>query len=176
MSIVVVAYNPLWPNLFAKEEQQLQHALGERMLALHHIGSTAVPGLAAKPVIDMILVATSLTALDAASAQFNALGYEAKGENGIAGRRYYRKGGAHRTHHLHAFAAGDSHITRHLAFRDYLIAYPEVCRAYQTLKTQLAAAHCHDRAAYCQGKDSFIALHEQRALTWQNHQAEGHKP
>ena len=88
------------------------------------------------------------------------------GAFGIPGRRYYRNGGTHRTHHIHAFAVGDDHIQRHLAFRDYLRMHPEVRLAYAALKMRLASECNHDNECYCDGKDSFVKHHEAQALEW----------
>lgn len=166
MTVAVVAHDPRWPARFAREADALQAAIGESIVAVHHIGSTAVPGLAAKPIIDILLEISTLQALDRRVGAFGALGYEAMGEFGIAGRRYFRKGRDRRTHHVHAFATGNAHIVRHLAFRDYLAAHPDIARAYGRLKHRLAV-HCDDDIQrYAAGKDAFVKTHEQRALVW----------
>lgn len=114
--------------------------LGQRLTAIHHIGSTAVPGLAAKPVIDIMPVVRAVTEADECRADFEALGYEYLGEFGIPGRRYLRKGGDERTHQMHIFASDDVHaIARHLAVRDYLRAIPPARRLTARSKLELAA-------------------------------------
>ena len=119
--ITVVPYDPAWPGLYEAEAQAIAGVLGQRLTAIHHIGSTAVPGLAAKPVIDIMPVVWAVTEADECRADFEALGYEYLGEFGIPGRRYLRKGGDERTHQVHIFARQDTeNILRHLAFRDYL--------------------------------------------------------
>ena len=121
--ITVVPYDPAWPGLYEAEAQAIAGVLGQRLTAIHHIGSTAVPGLAAKPVIDIMPVVRAVTETDECRADFEALGYEYLGEFGIPGRRYLRKGGDERTHQMHIFASDDVHaIARHLAVRDYLRA------------------------------------------------------
>ncbi|HBL29092.1 MAG TPA: GrpB family protein, partial [Acidobacteria bacterium] len=135
----VVAYNPEWPQRFEAEQALLREALGGVVVKVHHMGSTAVPGLPAKPIIDLLLEVSDLQELDERTPELEALGYKAKGENGITGRRYFQKGGLQRTHHLHAFKTGDAQVVRHLAFRDYLIGHPEVAREYADLKMRLAA-------------------------------------
>jgi GrpB-like predicted nucleotidyltransferase (UPF0157 family) len=85
---------------------------------------------------------------------------------GIPGRRYFRKGGDARSHQIHAFAAGDANIARHLAFRDYLRAQPGAREEYEALKTRVAAQCNNDIEIYCAGKDRFIKLHEAKALEW----------
>ena len=162
--IKVVDYNPLWSELFDIECAVLQNKLDNVAIAIHHIGSTSVPGLAAKPVIDILIEATSLDDLDALNEVMEDIGYEPRGENGIAGRRYFLKGGDERTHHIHAFAAGDSNITRHLSFQDYLRANKTIANEYAELKMRLAEKCNHDSKKYCDGKDRFVKTHETLAL------------
>lgn len=154
--IEVVEYNPHWPQLYEQEVALIAAALGDTLLKAHHIGSTAVPGLAAKPVIDIILVVSCLSQLDDKAPLLEPLGYTAKGENGIPGRRYFQKGGNQRSHHIHAFLPDDPHIQRHLAFRDYLKAHPSVAGEYAEVKRQAAKACAHDSALYGELKSEFI--------------------
>ena len=119
--VVVCAYDESWPQEFAQEAQRLREVLGENCLEIHHIGSTAVPGLAAKPIIDFMLVVRELEEVDRRASALEELGYEYLGEFGIPGRRYLRKGGFRHTHHLHIFSTfNKAAIERHLAVRDYL--------------------------------------------------------
>ena len=166
MQIIVVPYNPEWPQKFQEESIQIRQILGEVLVDIHHIGSTSVPGLMAKPIIDMLLDVRSLYELDAQSQSFEALGYEVMGAYGIPGRRYFRKGGDNRTHHIHAFQSGDSNLTRHLAFRDYLRAHPEVADTYGKLKLEIAQTCDNDMEKYGDGKDAFVKLYEGKALEW----------
>ncbi|MCV2402240.1 GrpB family protein [Marinomonas sp. C2222] len=168
MIVEVVPYSPQWPSLFESEKKALLLGLKSVVSQVHHIGSTSVVGLSAKPIIDIILEVPSLTELDANSEVFQGLGYEVMGEFGIERRRYYRKGGDNRTHQIHAFEIDDPHITRHIAFRDYLIAHPEVMLAYQELKVRLAHECNNDIDKYCDGKDDFVLHHEQKAIEWVN--------
>ena len=104
---------------------------------------------------------------DALKAGFEALGYEYLGEFGIPGRRYMRRGGDERTHQVHVFSVLDTaNITRHLAFRDYLCAHPDVCAEYAALKRALAGKYPFDIGAYCDGKEEFVKKHEAAALAW----------
>ncbi len=164
----VLPFQVGWRPAFETESLLVREALGDAVHALHHIGSTAVPGLAAKPVIDMLLEVPDLALLDARSEALLALGYEALGEYGLPGRRYFRKSDAQgqRSHHLRAFVAGHREARRHLVFRDYLIAHPEVATAYGALKLAQARAHPQDIEAYMDGKDPFIKDHDARALRW----------
>ena len=113
-----------------------------------------------------MLEVSSLVDLDEKADRLENLGYEVMGEFGITGRRYFRKGQATRTHHIHAFVVRDPHIARHLAFRDYLIAHQEIATQYGKLKTQLAATFANDNDGYCTGKDDFVKYHEAEALNW----------
>lgn len=162
--VEVVEYDPKWPRLFDAERESLARALGDAAVSIEHIGSTAVPGLAAKPIIDILMEVTGLAALDALNPAMETLGYEPRGEFGIPGRRYFRKGGDDRTHHIHAFASGDPGLRRHLAFRDYLRAHPDVAREYAELKKKVAETCGNDLGRYCDGKDAFVKRIERLAL------------
>lgn len=166
--IRVVAHEPAWAAMYEAEAERIVQVAGKAVVRMHHIGSTAIPATRAKPVIDMLLEGVSLAALDEASPRLEALGYEAKGEFGIPGRRYFRldDAGGTRTHQLHAFEAGAPGALRHLAFRDYMRAHPSVAGEYGALKERLARAHPHDMNAYMDGKDAFVREHERRALRW----------
>ncbi|KAA3640327.1 MAG: GrpB family protein [Bacteroidetes bacterium] len=172
MIVTVVEYNPTWPDMFEKESQKLLKILGDNLNHIHHIGSTSVPGLMAKPVIDIMLDVSSLDLLDQKNSEIETLGYEAMGEYGIPGRRYFRKGGDNRTHHIHAFQAGDPNLMRHLAFRDYLVAHPEVARQYGQLKFDIAKACENNIDNYWEQKDPFIKHHEPIAVKWYKAQKE----
>jgi GrpB-like predicted nucleotidyltransferase (UPF0157 family) len=143
-------------------------ALGELLLAIHHIGSTAIPGIDAKPIIDMLAVVNAISEVDSRNAELQALGYEAMGEYGIPGRRYFRKddAGGNRTHQIHAFQEGSPQIERHLAFRDFLRAHGEFADQYVALKRRLAELHPTDIEAYATGKDEFIKEMNARAAAW----------
>lgn len=163
--IVVVDYDPLWPLLFQKEADAISRILGDNIVLIHHIGSTSVPFLAAKPIIDIMPVVKDLSGVDAVSGEFVKLGYEYLGEFGIKGRRYLRKGGQERTHQIHIFQMeDDTNILRHLAFRDYLRSHRDVAMEYAALKKDLAARFPYDIDGYCDGKDAFVKKIENLAL------------
>ena len=163
--ITVTDYNPAWPRLFEREAEKIKEILGNNCTAIWHIGSTAVPGLAAKPVIDIMPVVRDLEAVDAVSGDFEKIGYEYLGEFGIPGRRYLRKGGDERTHQIHIFRQDDrKNIKRHLAVRDYLRVHLEDREAYGVLKRRLAEKYPYDIDGYCDGKEAFVRALEQRAL------------
>lgn len=118
ISVRVVDYNPIWPRLFRAEARLIEDILKDNLVQIFHIGST----FKAKPIIDSIPVVRSIEQVDENTSQFEAIGYEAMGELGIPGRRYFRKGGENRTHQIHAFQYDNiKDIIRHLAFRNYAI-------------------------------------------------------
>jgi GrpB-like predicted nucleotidyltransferase (UPF0157 family) len=168
MRVYVVPPAPDWANRYLAEAAVLRVALGAGEFEVHHIGSTAVPGIHAKPIIDLLLEVGSLNWLDDRTARLTDLGYEALGECGIPGRRYFRKSDeqGNRTHQVHAFETGSPGSRRHLAFRDYLRNHPEVAAEYSLLKQRLAAKCEHQIETYMDGKDPFIKRHERLALKW----------
>ena len=163
--IVLGAYNPTWPDKFRAEANAIRVALPEVLEDIHHIGSTAIPGIVAKPVIDLLLVVTELEQLDACASSLVDLGYQSMGEFGIPGRRYFRRDTADgvRTRHVHAFPVGSPQIQRHLAFCDFLRAHPEEAKRYGALKLDLAKRFSPDVARYTDGKSAFIRDIEERA-------------
>jgi GrpB-like predicted nucleotidyltransferase (UPF0157 family) len=156
-SVIVVPYNENWPNQFNEEAVRIRAALGDNCVAIYHIGSTAIPGLSAKPIIDIIPVVKDITEVDRCDEKMKVLGYEPKGEYGILFRRYFQKGSMLRTHNMHVFQEGNSEIERHLKFRDWMRQHPEDRKAYEELKIQLAQRFPNDMCAYCLGKDDFVA-------------------
>ena len=155
--LTVVEYDPEWQRMFECEAAVIRRILGANCVAVNHIGSTAVPGLVAKPVIDIMPVVKSLADVGLQAGEFAKHGYEYMGEFGIAGRRYLRKGGDERTHQVHVFEEGDvRNVCRHLAFRDYLRTHGDVREGYAALKRRLAAMFPYDIVAYCDGKERFV--------------------
>lgn len=164
MTAVVVPHDPAWASAFEVEARQLEAALGTNCLRLHHIGSTAISGIFAKPIIDILGVVQRLERLDAVAGSLEALGYEAMGAYGIDGRRYFRKQDetGRRTHHMHVFEAGSPHIERHLAFRDYLRHHPEIAAEYSAKKLGILEAD----QLYQETKDRYVSRLEAVALAW----------
>lgn len=164
--IEVVPYENYWSEKFQQEARRLQEAIPETV-KVHHIGSTSVPGLAAKPIIDMIMEVENIECIDSWQQQFYDLGYIAKGENGISGRRFYIHGTEEkRSYHLHVYGRGNPEITRHLAFRDYMRAHCEEARAYALLKKELAETYTYDADQYVEGKTEFIRAIDEKAKKW----------
>ena len=157
--IVVDNYNCNWPTQFQQEQPALKIVFADSNVAIHHIGSTSVQGLSAKPIIDILVEVDCLSCFEEKHIELGALGYIAKGENGIVGRRYFQKGGINRSHHLHGFKRNDIHALKHLAFRDYLRSNPTVALEYGELKRGVAEQCLHNMNIYMQGKGSFIRHH-----------------
>lgn len=163
MKVEVVPHNSQWKKAFEIESKQIATAIGKNIVAIHHIGSTAIPTIYAKPIIDFLVEVRDLTLVDKRNAAMETLEYEAMGEFGIKNRRYFRKD---RTHHVHIFEVNSPEITRHLAFRDYLIAHPKIALEYSDLKRKLAQQYPEDIEGYMDGKDGFIKATEKKAVEW----------
>ena len=172
--VEVVNHNPLWQAAFEAEAQLIQAALGETVVVIHHIGSTAIPGIYAKPIIDLLVEVKEIVHMDQHQAAMESLGYVSMGEFGIPGRRYFRKENQQgvRTHHIHAFTTGESEVERHLAFRDYMRTHQEDAQAYSTLKRELAKQYPTRIDLYMDGKDGFIKAMAQKAVQWRFQQTE----
>lgn len=166
--IEVVSYDPKWPKQFEEEKNRLLESLPKELIVtILHIGSTAVPGLAAKPIIDIALIANDIEGLDNHQASMLALGYESWGEYGLPGRRYYPKGGDERTHQIHAYQYDSLYeLGRHVAFRDYLREHPQAREEYAQVKRLAASANPTDIDGYCDDKDEFVKKIEKEALKW----------
>jgi GrpB-like predicted nucleotidyltransferase (UPF0157 family) len=166
--VEVIPHCSHWRNAFATESVSISRALGKNLVVIHHIGSTAIPQIYAKPIIDLLGEVQDLLALDQQSSVLESLGYEVLGEFGIPERRFFRKDDSAgiRTHHLHIFAIGSAQIDQHLAFRDYLIAHPTVAQKYSDLKRALATQYPQNIQGYMDGKDSFIREIDRQARQW----------
>ncbi|GMN99368.1 GrpB family protein [Parageobacillus thermoglucosidasius] len=164
--VEVVPFSEQWSILFNNEAEKIKTIFGSELLSIYHIGSTSIPGMRAKPIIDILVEVKDIERVDHCNEQMSALGYRAMGENGISGRRYFRK---ERTHHIHVFETGNEHIIRHLAFKEYMIAHPEEAKAYSELKQKLSKQFPTDIESYIEGKDPFIKETEKKALQWYRH-------
>lgn len=170
--VEVVPFDDAWHEQFLEVASQLRSMFGIELLNAYHIGSTSVPGLCAKPIIDILGVVRDITIVDRHTNELEQLGYECMGELGIPGRRYARKRRYEGEEiideiHLHFFSyTSESEIERHLAFRDYLCEHSEIAQAYGDLKADLASKYPYDVEAYCDGKDNFVKEVERQALKW----------
>jgi GrpB-like predicted nucleotidyltransferase (UPF0157 family) len=154
--VIIVAYDPAWPEIFDMLRRRIATALGPVAMAVEHVGSTAAPGLCAKPITDIDVVIPDETDLPAAITGLATIGYAHQDEKGIAGRHAFTAPARLPWHHLYVCAAHSPELRRHLAFRDRLRANPELAAAYGALKQRLAAEYGADRDGYTQAKTSFI--------------------
>ena len=154
-------YDPSWAQIFETERLLIAPIFDGRAVGIEHIGSTSVPDLCAKPIVDVLVGLRELALSDDEIKAMEELGYEYLGEFGLPGRLYFRKGDP-RTHHVHVVEHGGEHWERHLAFRDALRANPEERQRYDALKRQLAAEG-HPWEAYSELKTPFIREVEARA-------------
>jgi len=164
--IEVVPHNSLWKNHFLREANKINNIMKAEIVNIHHIGSTSIPGIYAKPIIDILVEVKDINKVDNYYEEVKGLGYIARGEWGISGRRYFVKGMSERTHHVHIYQNGSSEIKRHLLFRDYLIEHPEEAKQYEELKKMLADKYRYDTAGYIDGKDAFIKEIDRKAFEW----------
>jgi GrpB-like predicted nucleotidyltransferase (UPF0157 family) len=172
-TIEVVEHEPTWTAAFEREAAALIRVFGDTLVATHHIGSTSVGALAAKPVVDILVVLRETDTIDRFNSGMERLGYRVRGEcldaevPGTRGRFYFSKDTAGvRTHQAHVCAADHPHVTDLLVFRDYLRSHPTRATEYGTLKRDLAHRHRNDNIAYMRGKNAFIRtlLEEAREL------------
>ncbi|MDO9181934.1 MAG: GrpB family protein [Bacteriovorax sp.] len=160
-----VIYNPLWPQYFLEVAVQIKKALGENVVRIHHVGSTAIPGLMAKPIIDILGEAEDISKIACSEKIMEILGFEFKGEFGIPQRAYFsRKNNI--AVHLHIFPENHFQVEKHLIFRDYLIEHQEAVNAYQQKKEELLKIFPHDREAYQNGKNDLIVELTRSAYIW----------
>lgn len=150
--IEVVPYDPNWPTIYEAEATKIKQALGNNCIAIHHVGSTSVPGLAAKPIIDIVPVVQDIMAVDQNSHAMEALGYEAKGESGMLFRRYFPKKGFN----VHVFEQSSAEIDGYLLFRNWMREHADDREHYATLKQDLALLYPNDIYQYVFGKDAFV--------------------
>jgi len=165
--VELLPHDPSWAGRARDESVLLHAALGDTVLAVHHVGSTAIPGIHAKPILDLMPVVRTLPALDARRGALEALGYAWWGELGLPGRRYCSKDDPHtgrRRVQLHAYAEGAQDIARHLAFRDFLRRHPDVAAEYDREKLRCQCLHPLDSHAYGDCKSAWIREVEARAL------------
>ncbi|MCB0063168.1 MAG: GrpB family protein [Caldilineaceae bacterium] len=165
-------YSPEWPAAFAAEAERLRALFGDTVVTIHHVGSTSIPGLAAKPIIDLMPIVRNIEDVDPLTPKLEQAGYRAWGEYGLPGRRFFTKdSGAYRSHNIHIYEADNPEVDRHLAFCAYLRAHPQRCREYEALKRNAYARHPADIQAYNDAKNDWIKAIEIEALAWYRAQA-----
>ncbi len=151
-SIVIADYDPVWPALFEEEKARILAVAGSYIQDIQHVGSTSVPGLGAKPTIDILIGLSDLALVEKCVLPLQGLGYEYLGENGLPERHFFRRPpGASwigRTHNMHMVVKGNRDWRRMVTFRDYLRTHPEVVQQYYALKQELATRYSSHRDAY----------------------------
>ena len=155
--VIVTPYDPIWPDEFARIQSEVQQALGEDVLAIEHVGSTSVPGLAAKPIIDIDVVIDA-DKLGKVIARLTDIGYVHQGDLGIPGREAFKYSGKEdlMKHNLYVCSKDATELKRHVTFRDWLRSHPEDRLAYGEVKSKMAARYPDDIDAYMQGKAACI--------------------
>jgi GrpB-like predicted nucleotidyltransferase (UPF0157 family) len=166
-AVRIVDHDPTWAVRGQEELRRLAGALGDLAARLDHVGSTAVPGLAAKPILDLQVSARAIEPIGAYADPLASLGYLFVSEPASRAYHFFAKPPARpRSHHLHVCAAGSEHERRHLAVRDFLRAHDDEAARYAELKRELVARHPQDRLAYIAGKDRYVSDLEARAVRW----------
>jgi GrpB-like predicted nucleotidyltransferase (UPF0157 family) len=169
IKVELVPHSLEWEKAAHAEAARILSMLGDNLVAVHHIGSTAISGIWAKPVLDLLPEVVSLVRLDEDKPQLLALGYEWWGEYGIANRRYCTLNDAttgRRRLQLHCFQSGDPEIERHLAFRDYLRSSPALAQEYDAEKRRCRQLHPDDSHAYSDAKSDWISAHIPLAIAY----------
>jgi GrpB-like predicted nucleotidyltransferase (UPF0157 family) len=161
--VIVVDCDPHWPDLFEELRAPVVAVLGDLVVVVEHVGSTAIPGLAAKPIIDMDVVVPSVADIPQAIGRLAILGYVHRGDHGIPGREAFISPAGKPRHNLYLCALGSEELRRHRSFRDYLLAHPDDARAYGALKRAAALRFTEDRVAYTKAKTRFVEAVLQRA-------------
>lgn len=166
-AIRLVEHDPAWAALARDELARIRSALGPLAARVDHVGSTAVPGLAAKPIVDLQASVLAITPVDPYVASLARLDYLFVPDPESPDFHFFAKPPERpRAFHLHVCDAGSEHERRHLAVRDYLRAHPDAAAEYEALKRRLVAAAPGDRLAYIAGKEPFMVALERRALRW----------
>lgn len=156
-TVQLVPYNPKWKENFEKEKQCLQKALGDLVIGIEHVGSTAIPGIFAKPVIDIAIIVKSIKLPDKLIKLLENLRYEYKQDDDVPGRLFFTKGPENkRTYYIHVVKLKSKQWKNLVLFRNYLLKSKAVARQYNELKNKLAKNYALDRKSYTSGKDKFI--------------------
>lgn len=165
--VEIAPYDPHWPDLFKQEASRIQHVLGDHLKEIYHIGSTAIPNMPAKPVIDMMLVCDNLDDIDLIAEKLAELNYYNLRRQIIPHQSFFiRRQDNHIGFHLHIHEKGSPQIKRHVNFRDYVIQHPDAAKAYATLKINLAKQFADDMNSYVFGKDKIVQEIDAKAKRW----------
>ncbi|MBV9420348.1 MAG: GrpB family protein [Alphaproteobacteria bacterium] len=163
--VVIIDYDPRWPEVFEQLRAPLAAALGDVAQTIQHVGSTSVPGLAAKPIIDIDVLLMSADKLPLAIERLVPLGYRHEGDLGVPDREAFDRPPHLPYHHLYMCPPHSAEYRRHVAFRDFLRAHPEEANAYGALKRELAVQYRNDREGYSIAKTDFVTGILKRALS-----------
>lgn len=163
--VIIADYSPAWPARYEVEKSQILRAIGPWVAAIEHIGSTSVPGLSAKPIIDIMVAIRILDDAAHCIEPLHALGYQyhPEFEDSLPERRYFNRGPRDDHYHLHMVELTSGFWERHLLFRDYLRTHRETAQDYERLKQALAAQYREDRSGYTDAKTEFITAIERKA-------------
>ncbi|TDM02383.1 GrpB family protein [Macrococcus carouselicus] len=165
MKVRLTSYDDNWKNSFEDECKIMREIFENEIVRFEHFGSTSVPGMKAKPVVDMMILVKDINEIDKFNSKLEMLGYDVAGEWGITGRRLLRKGGENRTHHIHIYQFDHTSIYRHLVVRDYLLEHPEEVKSYSEFKEILASKYDETRE-YSKAKKEFVSKLEQKAIKY----------
>jgi GrpB-like predicted nucleotidyltransferase (UPF0157 family) len=166
-TVRIVDYDGAWPVLAAQELRAVKEAVGEAAVRLEHVGSTAVPGLAPKPIIDLQLSVDAIEPRERYVAALTRLGYLFVPEPESPDYHFFAKPPERpRAYHLHVCEAGSDHELRHVAVRDFLRVHADEAARYAACKREVVARHPQDRLAYIAGKEAYVAALERRAVSW----------
>lgn len=150
-------YNSKWKEEYEKEEKVLKEVLKDRIIEIHHIGSTSVEGLKAKPVIDILVVINSLSEINEIEELLKDYDYSNRGQQGVSDRYFFAKGPEDaRSHYVHFVEPNSATYYNQVYFKKYLIEHPEYIKKYCDLKSELAEKYADERPKYTQGKNEFI--------------------
>ncbi|HML45501.1 MAG TPA: GrpB family protein [Clostridia bacterium] len=164
--IAVIPHDPVWKALYEQEEALLRRIFDGLLIDIQHFGSTSIPGMPSKPIIDILITVPDIQAVDACDGLMIQNRYLPKGENGIAGRRYFVKfkdDGENHSHHVHIYEPGNPHVADELLFRDFVSMDQAAFEAYAKVKLEAAQAHRFSPPAYTDAKTECVRRIMERA-------------
>lgn len=165
--LIFEEFNEKWKLLYDEEKSLLKQIFDEELLNIHHIGSTAIPGMLAKPVIDILIEVQDINHVTQYQKQMEDNGYIFRGDNGIKGRRYFVKNNNHlRTHHIHIYQVNSFEAVKHLSFRDYLIEHADEAERYKCFKEKFRKENPGDIKFYQESKSFLVEELVKSAYQW----------